>query len=89
MSTIEHLERRQTRRLAQALQVAFRIPAGRDLVGVLGRGEERDNLEALIVWVEQRLADPDPRLAEAALPYLTDELERTLMRFEAESRWTA
>lgn len=80
-------ERRQSRRLARALQVAFRISEGRDLIGVVGHGNEHDNLEALVTWVEQRLGDPDPILAEAALPHLTDQLERDLMRWETQASW--
>lgn len=80
-------ERRQSVRLAQALLVAFRIPEGRGLVGVFGNGNEHDNLEALVSWVEHRLCDPDPTLAEAALPHLTDQLERDLMRWEAQAAW--
>lgn len=67
--------------------MAFRIPPGRELVAVLGSGLEHDNLEALTHWVEQRLADPHVRLAEAALPHLADNLEQELHRWEAESRW--
>jgi hypothetical protein len=87
MSRANGCERRQTLRIARALQVAFRIPPGRELVGVLGSGVEHDNLEALACWVERRLVDPDARLAETVLPHLADDLEHTLLRWEAESRW--
>lgn len=89
MNGIDHPERRQIRRIARVLQVAFRIPAGRELIAVLGNGTEHDNLEALTSWVGRRLSDPDPRLAEAALPCLTDELEQFLHRWEVESKWIA
>ena len=89
MITVDTYERRQTQRIARALQVVFRIPQGSELVAVLGTGLEHDNLEALVHWVERRLVDPDPRLAEAALPHLADDLERELLHWEAESRWTA
>lgn len=80
-------ERRQSRRLARALQVAFHIGEGDDLVAVVGRGDEHDNLAALVNWVEQHLADPDPSLAEAALPHLTDQLERDLLRWQEGPAW--
>ena len=81
------VSRRQSRRLAQALKVAFRISDGCDLVAALGRGSERDNLDALTHWVEQRLADPDPALAEAVLPHLLTQLERQLLSWQADSPW--
>lgn len=84
--SISH-EPRQSRRLARALQVAFRLSDGDDLVAVVGRGDERSNLEALMNWVEQRLVDPELSLAEAALPHLTDQLERDLRHWQAESTW--
>ncbi len=88
-TTLQGYERRQTQRIAGALLVAFRIPRGRELVGLLGSGLEHDNLEALTCWVERRLAEPDARLAEAALPHLADDLERVLLHWETEARWTA
>jgi hypothetical protein len=87
MTDLVSVDRRQSRRLARALKVAFRIGDGCELVTALGRGGERDNLDALTHWVEGRLADPDPALAEAALPHLLSQLERELLRWQADSPW--
>lgn len=64
-SWVEKLERAQANQRRQRLvrQVAIilvnrmRISTGRELVGLIGRGNERNNGEALITWIEGRLAE--------------------------------
>ena len=66
------------RRLAQAMQVAMHIPDGDALVFLIGKGNERSNLDALETWVKETLPAFDDEYGKVVLPFLIDRLEQTL-----------
>ena len=43
--------RRKVRNLAEALACISEIPEGRQIVSIVGNGDERSNVEALQTWV--------------------------------------
>ncbi|MAG65297.1 MAG: hypothetical protein CMK74_05415 [Pseudomonadales bacterium] len=71
------------RRLASAMQAALQIPEGDALVFLIGRGTESSNLAALETWVSETLPQLEEECGLAALPHLTDRLERTLDHWRA------
>lgn len=78
----QNAARRMVRRLAGALQVAFRIADGDHLVLALGTGNEANNREALEHWVVNALRDLDEPMAKAVLPHLERRLASDLSQWE-------
>jgi hypothetical protein len=81
----ERERRRVIARLVSALESAFNIPQGDQLVLVLGNGHENNNREALRTWVNRQLQRQQLESAASLLPHLTDELNRCLLRWQ--DRW--
>jgi len=46
------IKRRNLARFAKSLMYSFKLPPDDSLVLILGKGSERDNLEAMQTWVE-------------------------------------
>jgi len=43
------------RNLAESLSYIARIPEGKQLVCIVGKGNERNNMEALATWIDKEL----------------------------------
>lgn len=71
------------RRLAKAMQHAMQIPEGDALVFLIGKGDERSNLEALETWVRETLCTLEDDCGLAMLPFLLDRLELTMNQWSA------
>ena len=52
---IKRLVKRRTRNLAESLAHLIEVSEGRQLVSLIGRGDEYSNIEALQTWVELEL----------------------------------
>jgi len=81
----EAAEHRMIRRLASALQAAYRISDGDQLVAVLGTGVERNNREALVTWVDEQLPDLDEANSRQLLQSLVTRLGHALCEWEAQT----
>lgn len=79
--------RQNVRKLAESLGLALNIPAGSQLVMVLGTGNERTNLEALETWVRQSLIERDQLPTREAIPALIQSLEDCLLRWQEGETW--
>lgn len=53
--TRSNQKKRYTRNLAESLSLIARIPDGKQLVCILGKGDESNNLEALSTWINNEL----------------------------------
>lgn len=53
--TISNQKKRHTKNLAESLCLIAHIPEGKQLVCIIGKGNERNNLEAVVSWIEQEL----------------------------------
>jgi len=53
--TRSNQKKRYTRNLAESLSLITRIPDGKQLVCILGKGDESNNLEALSTWINNEL----------------------------------
>ncbi|MEP1215136.1 MAG: hypothetical protein ABJM11_03865 [Marinobacter sp.] len=69
-------------RLANALSVTMQIPAGTELVWILGNGDECSNTSALASWVEKELCEMDFAEQQDPLIYLIARLERELLSIQ-------
>ena len=74
---------RQVRLIVSYLMQLLRIPDGDHLVLIFGSGNERNNREALMTWVEKHLDEIDPDETEQRLSKLADKACRN---FE-EQQW--
>lgn len=68
--------------LASALNVAFQIKPGRDLVMAIGAGHETSNIEALETWVRTSLERHGLTATRQGLSILICELEKQLAIWE-------
>jgi hypothetical protein len=68
--------------LTSALNNAFQIRAGRELVYVLGSGQEESNIEALETWVRTSLERYGIAPTRHGLNILVAELEKQLTLWE-------
>lgn len=71
-------ERRMIRNMACALNAAFQIAQGRELVFHLGLGGERSNLEALETWVCQQMLAHKKYPSQESIGWYVSQLELTL-----------
>jgi len=71
-------KQRQLRLIVSYLMQALRIPDGDHLVLIFGTGQERNNRQALMHWVEQHLDDIDPDEAEHRLRALANNAVQTM-----------
>ncbi len=71
------------RRLAQAIQHAMQISDGDALVFLIGKGNERSNLEALETFVKETVLTLEDECGVIMLPILIDRLEQTLNHWSA------
>lgn len=76
-TTIE-INTRLIERLAEALIFAFHVPDGIQLVAVLGTGTEKDNCEAMKVWVKRNLNELDDLTGQSILHHLQSRLSNCL-----------
>ena len=75
------LARKAARPLAAHLAFVHRIPQGRELVCILGAGNEHDNYDALNQWVLEQIGDLDRwPLSSEEVAILIEDLERSLGR---------
>ena len=51
----EKQKKRYTINLAESLSCIARIPEGKQLVCIIGKGTERNNIEALTTWIDKEL----------------------------------
>ncbi len=65
-------------RLSEALIFSLQVPNGIQLVAILGTGAEKDNTEALRVWVKQNMADLDHLPGQEILNQLQSRLSNHL-----------
>ncbi|KXS54302.1 MAG: Uncharacterized protein AWU57_1310 [Marinobacter sp. T13-3] len=77
-------ERRMIRNMAGALNAAFQIAPGRELVIHLGLGGERSNLEALETWVCQQMLTHRMHPSRESMGWYVSQLESTLNCIEEE-----
>ena len=69
-------------RLAASLFYAFHLPEGKELVSILGKGTEPDNLTALENWVMRQLGEVPERCTVAMMNALIEALDKQLRRYE-------
>lgn len=72
-----------SRRLAQTIQYVMQIPNGDALVFMIGKGNEKSNLEALETFVEETISMLEDEVGLVMLPLLLDRLEQTLNHWSA------
>ncbi|MFK5891785.1 MAG: hypothetical protein QM504_01030 [Pseudomonadota bacterium] len=48
-------QKRYTNKLAGSLACIAHIPEGKQLVCIIGNGNENDNIEALTIWIDKEL----------------------------------
>ena len=53
--TRSNQKKRYTRNLAESLSLIARIPEGKQLVCIFGKGDESNNIEALSTWINNEL----------------------------------
>lgn len=79
----EKAQRLYTLRMAGALCATLLIPEGSDLVlHLTDRRDVRSNREAVAVWIESQLADPNLAISQAVLPIFVDLLSAKLRRIQ-------
>ena len=64
------------RRLAQAMQYSMQIPEGDALVFMVGKGNEKSNLEALETFIKETVLTLEDEVGVVMLPLLMDRLDR-------------
>lgn len=74
------LDEKVVSNVTSALNAAFHIRPGRELVYVLGSGKERTNAEALETWVRASLLRTGVGPTQQGLMVLVSELEKHLNR---------
>jgi len=67
----------QVQLIASYLMRALRIPNGNHLVLFFGTGNEQNNRQALVHWIEMHLDEIDPDDAEERLKYLASQVTNT------------
>lgn len=85
-SSLRPHDPRAVANLASALNAAFQIKPGRELVLALGSGHEESNIEALETWVRESLERYGIAPTRQGLAILISELERKLSIWEHDQR---
>jgi len=76
-------KKRQIELIANYLMQVLHIPDGKHVILFFGTGEEKDNRQALVTWVEKHIDEVDPDEAEQRLKLLANKAVQTIQ----EQQW--
>jgi len=80
---IEDARNRTIRQITTILANRLRVHEGAQLVGIIGRGDEKSNYEAITTWVSVHLDETMARSAQAAADILYRPLVGLLLESES------